>query len=454
MAIQKTTNMKNVIYLSIFSLLILFSCKKDKEDSYPTYKVSVQLTDTLNNNFTDVTGVSVKLSNNTTGDVYNATSDANGLAVFQVPVGIYKASASTTQTDGAQKIVYNGNYDKDITVTNTWTGTDIAKIKLVKAQLSQVIIKEVFVGGSPKDDGSGVNDYDGYIILYNNSDASATLNNLCIATPHPITSTGTNNYIDPNGKLSFEDEKWFPALWGFWFSKSSITLPPGKQIVIATGKAINNTVTYSKSINFDNPEYYALYDLTSGFTDDRYYVAPAASIPSSHFFKGIKFPGVTTTAWLPGAITSPAVYIFVPKNTTPESFGADALNMDMITGHPSSTSKKVPFDWILDGVEGFSSGSANNKKRFPSIIDVGNVPFKQREGYSIYRNVDKAATEAIAGNAGKLVYNYSLETLDTDDKSNIDAETSIKNGARIVYMDNNNSTLDFHVRSKASLRTN
>ena len=80
-------------------------------------------------------------------------------------------------------------------------------------------------------------------------------------------------------------------------------------------------------------------------------------------------------------------------------------------------------------------------------------------GYSSYRNVDKEATEAIAENSGKLVYNYSLGTLNmigvengSTDPSGIDAEASIKNGARIVYQDTNNSTNDFHQRRKASLK--
>ncbi len=38
------------------------------------------------------------------------------------------------------------------------------------------------------------------------------------------------------------------------------------------------------------------------------------------------------------------------------------------------------------------------------------------------------------------------------DPSGIDAEASLKNGARIIYQDTNNSTNDFHQRKQASLR--
>ena len=76
-------------------------------------------------------------------------------------------------------------------------------------------------------------------------------------------------------------------------------------------------------------------------------------------------------------------------------------------------------------------------------------------GYSLYRNVDKEATEALPENAGKLVYNYALGTQDVDgstDPSGIDAEASIAAGAHIIYLQTNDSSKDFHQRKLASLK--
>lgn len=78
--------------------------------------------------------------------------------------------------------------------------------------------------------------------------------------------------------------------------------------------------------------------------------------------------------------------------------------------------------------------------------------YNTKMGYTLYRNVDKEATEAIPGNEGKLVYSYALGVDGATDPSGIDAEASIRKGARIVYKDTNNSSQDFHLRSKASLR--
>ena len=70
----------------------------------------------------------------------------------------------------------------------------------------------------------------------------------------------------------------------------------------------------------------------------------------------------------------------------------------------------------------------------------------------LYRNVDKAATEALPENEGKLVYQYALGVDSSTDPSGIDAEASMKNGAHIIFQDTNNSTADFHERQKCSLR--
>ena len=93
-----------------------------------------------------------------------------------------------------------------------------------------------------------------------------------------------------------------------------------------------------------------------------------------------------------------------------------------------------------------------SQKRLTDDVDAGYVSFTSRKGYSVYRNVDVEATKAIAGNAGKLVYNYSLGVGKSTDPSGIDAEASIRNGAKIVYQDTNNSSRDFHLRQRFSVR--
>jgi hypothetical protein len=113
----------------------------------------------------------------------------------------------------------------------------------------------------------------------------------------------------------------------------------------------------------------------------------------------------------------------------------------------------VPTSWILDGIEVYNAGGENvSKKRLTADIDAGYVSLTNKLGHTLYRNVDKEATEALPENAGKLVYNYALGVGNSTDPSGIDAEASIKQGAHIIYQDTNNSTNDFHERQKFSIR--
>ncbi|WEK35590.1 MAG: DUF4876 domain-containing protein [Candidatus Pseudobacter hemicellulosilyticus] len=437
--------MKKLLYLMLLTVVGFYSCKKDDKGS-GIFSVTVQLKYPENAEFGVTEGVKVKISSASMS--YDAMTDASGKVTFGVPVGIYELSVTDTRSDGTRSYIYNG-LQSNITVTGNWQSDNIQSLTLEESQAAQVVIKEMFVGGTPKDDGSGAWVYDKYIILYNNSASPADLTNLGISSIGPFNATGTNAFYGTDGELVYKNEGWVPAVNSVWYFQQQVTLAPGKQLVIALNNAVNTTLTVSKSINFDNPEYYAMYDLED-FDNANYYVSPAASIPTSHYVKAIKYG--TANAWIL-SVTSPGLFIFKPEGKTPVDFAND---VSVATGTGALASRKVPVEWVVDAVEAYEL-NANNRKRFTATLDAGYVYHTNRQGYSIYRNVDKAATEAIPENAGKLVYDYNLGTVDlggATDPSGIDAEASAKKGARIVYQDTNNSSNDFHMRSKASLRTN
>ena len=213
--------------------------------------------------------------------------------------------------------------------------------------------------------------------------------------------------------------------------------------------AIDNTKTYSKSVNYANKDYYTMYDPESGFNNTSYYPTPADTIPASQYLKAVNFG--QANAW-PLSQTSPAFFIFQTKNTTPAAFANDASNITYAPDKPKTkvyAVLKVPTDWILDGVEVYQDiNESKSKKRFGANVDAGYVKQTIKLGHSVYRNVDAEATKKIEGNTAKLVYSTQYGT----DPSGIDAEASMKNGAKIVYMDSNNSSSDFHERKQFSLR--
>ena len=320
------------------------------------------------------------------------------------------------------------------------------------ANVDQIVIKELYNGGCPKAEGSGAFSNDKCIVLYNNCPQKAVVNNLCIAFASPYNGHANNKNYTEDGKLSYEAEGFTPAFGGMWWYPYSLIIEPYSQVVINVSGAIDNTQTYSQSVNYAHAEYYCMYDPESGFANTSWYPTPASVIPTSHYLKAKRLG--TANAWSLSN-TSPAVFVFQTKDVDPSVFAENADNLWYDGGEAKDINAclKVTNDWIIDGLEVFQKAKiSDSKKRLTAAIDAGFVGLTNQLGHTVYRNVDKEATEALAENAGKLVYNYALGVDDSTDPSGIDAEASMKNGAHIVYMDTNNSTNDFHERQKCSLR--
>lgn len=321
--------------------------------------------------------------------------------------------------------------------------------------VDQIIIKEVYNGGCPKDEGTSFFQMDKCIILYNNCPQQIVANNLCFgfATPYNAEANSVDNVYGADGRLVYEDEGFIPALNGFWYYPGSLVIEPYQQVVVNVQGAINNTLTYSQSVNYANADYYCMYDPESGYVNTSYYPTPADVIPASHYLKAVKYG--QGNAW-PLSTTSPALFIFQPQGVTPVAFGTDANSLWYAPGEAHDAihaNVKVPVDWIIDAVEIFNGAKKEScKKRLTADVDAGYVYLTNKLGHSLYRNVDKEETEALPENEGRLVYGYALGVDGSTDPTGIDAEASTKKGAHIIYQDYNDSTSDFHERQKCSLR--
>ncbi|RKW60334.1 MAG: DUF4876 domain-containing protein [Prevotella sp.] len=318
--------------------------------------------------------------------------------------------------------------------------------------VDQVIIKELYVGGCPPDQGKTAFQSDKGFILYNNCPQTAVINNLAVGILNPYNGESENKWYDGAGKLIYAADEYHPGTDGLWYFQAPLVIKPFSQVVVNVQGAINNTLTHSKSVNYAHKDYYAMYDPEVGYAHALYYPAPSELIPTAHHLKAVRIG--QSTAWALSSI-SPAFFIFQTQGMTPAQFGNDVNYRIYVPGGKQTATNacfKVPTNWILDGVEVFgASVVAKSKKRFTPEVDGGYVLLTNKLGHSLYRNVDKARTEALPENAGKLIYNYSMG-VSAGDPSNIDAEASIKNGAHIIYMDTNNSTNDFHERKEFSLR--
>jgi hypothetical protein len=450
-------------YLAAVALLgFSVSCEKDDDtETVKTFEVTVQLTYPAG--FEPAASVTVSLENTITGAVVVNTTDAAGAASFTVVAGLYEASATDERADELYRYLINGR-NNNIAVTDTWVNGTSASITLTATAVpkpaagnvspyGKLIIKELYVGGAQKDDASGAWLYDTYVTIYNNSTQPASIENLTLAHAFPLNSNSNSNFrVD--GELIYASENWLPSAFGAWQYQQRDTLYPGEQMVISFGAAVNHTLTYSQAVNLANAAYYVCYDIDV-FNHALTFPAPSELIPTSHYLKAYKYAGYGGNGWAMSN-NSPAFFIFTPSDEMSfNDFVAAPENRTTHGASPSMPALKVPRTWVLDGIDVYRTGyESTNAKRLTPDIDAGYIYFDSGYGHTLYRNVDKAATEAIIANQGKLVYDYSLGFEESTDPSGIDAEASIKNGAHIIYKDTNNSTNDFHQRSRASLRVN
>lgn len=425
--------MKRFILVALTVLVAFAACKKH-EDKINEVKIQA-LVEGL-----PQASVEITLVDKTHGTSYTAVTGTDGNAVFNLVAGLYEAS-STFYKEAA---IYNG-INSAISVTDA--GPNNFTLNMITSTASQVIIKELYIGGCMDDaDKQYLNDC--YVILYNNSPVEGDASKFTFGMSPGANSNATNPYFK-DGQLTNTD--FIPAWNAVWWFQTTVTIPPYSQIVIAINGAIDHSATVSRSVDLSKADY-VFYD-PDVFNMESKYPAPSASIPTANYLQTYCY--AQGKAW-PLSNSSPAFFVFSPEITTAEAFVSSPDNIDVPTNVASSCAK-VPVDWVKDGIEVYNASAMDkNNKRFLSSVDAGYVVFTNKLGYSIYRNVDKEATEALAENEGKLVYDYAGGTEDlengTTDPSGIDAEASIAKGAHIIYKDTNNSSNDFHQRKVASIK--
>lgn len=397
-------------------LVGLMACHNDEPAAYDVEQVRVQLT----GEGAAQQGIGVRLTDSK-GMEFVQMTDAQGVATFQVPVGIYQATVSWVGeiVDG-WRTIYNGALSNLVVLRDNPLSVTLP---LTRATSSSIIIRELYVGGCQKDDGSGWFYRDKYVIIANNSGQRVTLPGLCLGICTPYNSYGINKNYDESGHLNYENEGFVPAASAFWYFQSDeVVFEPWEQKVIALNGAIDHTLAYSNSINLAQPQYYCTFDIEH-YTSTSAYPSPSEVIPTSHYLKAVRYGDQMESAW-PLSSTSPAMFIFTPPaGMTPLEFGNDASNVWYDEGRalPTFACRKVPVENILDGIEVFSDAWDENAKRLTGSVDVGYVYMTARQGHSLERRIDVAETAR---------------------------------QGQTVYQDTNNSTADFVQREHASLFRN
>jgi len=358
-------------------------------------------------------GVEVKAEEITNGNYYIARTDDAGCATFRIPRGVYRISIAEQHGEN----IFNGTLEE---VRLTSSGKEPVKIDLpVFLSISgKIVIKEIYCGGCPMTPASGNLQNDQYVILHNNDSRTQYLDGLCFGIVAPSASGATNNWVktDSDGQLVFQEfAPIFECVWQFRGTGSDFPLAPGEDAVIAIRGAVDFTQDFPLSVNLNKPDYFATFSRLH-FVNETLNLTPGDRIRPEHILQILKKTGISKAYSI--AIQSPAVVIFRPE----AGFDFEAYVADdsrCVATDPAGNAKcfKVPWEWILDGVEVFYS--TNNHKRLKPAVDAGAFPFSVTfQGHTIHRKLDEKATAA-AGHE--------------------------------IYVDTNNSSVDFYERSTQSL---
>jgi hypothetical protein len=445
--------MKKYLFLAVAGLLSFAACDIldeviDEVEKILPKEVTVQLK--ADGAAFEVAGIAIDIVDAAGTASFQEVTNDKGVATFILPNGNYTASATYKTSQDGVRYVYNGS---NSAIAITEESVNNFEIALQKVESQQLILKEVYTTGCPKND-SGSYSNDAYIVLYNNSDIEADASNVVFGLIYPANGHATNKYYDAEGKLIYEGADWIPAYSAIWTFDAPVTIPAYSQIVIACFGAIDHTATVNASVNLDNAAYYWM-QKNDQFTNAKYVVSE--NIPATQYLSCT--PHNSGNSWVVSN-SAPAVFIGKMAKAEVEALVANKDGYDTTCGTTAALAMvKFPAANVIDGVDVWSAANIEKSHaRFPSTLNTGYVAITNNLGHTVYRNVDKEATEALEENAGKLVYNYAGGTYDeaagtgSTDPSGIDAEASIAAGAHIIYSDTNDSGKDFHEKAVQSLK--
>lgn len=360
-------------------------------------------------------GVEVTATDRQSGNRYTARTDAQGEASFRMPNGLY-ALAVSDRADS--QTLFNGAVEQ---LRLTAGGEAVAELELRCVRPGGIVIREIYTGGCPATPATGSYVYDKYVILHNNDSETRYLDGLCLGMVDPYNSKGASgNYwtsLAPDGGILFRDYASVPdAVWQFPGSGRDFPLAPGADAVVALNGAVDHTATYPLSVNLNGEGYFVCYNETY-YPDTRSHPVPGDRIDPARRLRLLKKTGLAKVYVVSN--NSPAVILYrAPEGFDLEGYLADDGQSLIVRGSLSYT--RIPWEWLIDGVEVFDATGTTNAKRLCSDIDAGAVTFVGLPlGRTLHRRLDEQASEA-AGYA--------------------------------IYQDTNNSSDDFYERATQSLR--
>ncbi len=346
---------------------------------------------------------------------YAVATDAFGVAEFCLTKGFYRISVA----DNADDAIFNGMSDR-VRLTE---GDMTLPLLLTFSRPGQIIIKEIYSGGCSKAPYEGYYQSDRYFILHNNSAETEYLDGLCFGTLDPYNSNAPAGNVwattDPEtgATLFREYAPVVEAVWALPGSGQEFPLQPGEEAIVALNGAIDHTLQYPESVNLNREECFVCYNPTL-YPNISYHPAPGDRISPERYCEVLLKVGKSNGYIISNG--SPTLILFrAPEEIDMVAYLEDRANSTVTKPGSTEICVKIPWDWVLDGVEVYNGAASNNVKRLPDSVDAGFVFLSGTAmGHTLYRHLDEKASAA----AG-----YE------------------------IYCDTNNSSSDFYERDEQSL---
>jgi hypothetical protein len=389
--------MKTRFLLLPFLFLSLFFAACDDDDDVPVSNltVSVSLPEVMGDDVSPE-GLTVKFTNTSTGIETSGTINANGVFYTVVEQGVYNVDVSgektyTSTASGEQ------TYEQTVNLSGVKQNVSIADVEAsvdVKLFISVAgsgwVFKELYFAGSKTPEGKGYYK-DKYFEIYNNSDKVLYADGISIGEADHITTKETNIWAD------IIDEAFVTwVIYSIPGNGTDYPVQPGESVVLAD-VGIDHREANSNSFDLSGADF-------EWYDDDR----RDSDIPEvPNLIKNFSY---TKTIWTPSSQGNRSYVIFRPESSM-EAFlkenSVEKLNIDGST----SIRYKIPNSIILDAVE-LSTPSGFLTKALSPALDIS---------YTHCGDGDDSRY-------GKCV------------RRKVQSKT---NDGRLIYMDTNNSAVDF-----------
>lgn len=357
----KTSSVKHLGLLSLFilsfSLIFFSSCSDNDDEEARRYLVSVTVNYPDGYTGSTTTPLEVKAINAQTGSSVSATTDTNGVALFNLIAGVY----NFTVTQETEEFAFNG-LKENLTVSVDQAVSIILQAKSMKGGL---VFKEYYYSGSKTESGGSYYS-DQFFEIYNNSDEVIYLDNLGLGTIDPATSNSASVWVDNNGNLLNK----LPLVFYSFYIKGTgkdHPLAPRTSIVIAQDGIDHRTDPLgnpNSPVNLGNASWETFVGDINGGKD-----ADAAGVPNLALLS-------TTSTTLNDALYSvfgPALIMFqFPEGVDPAIFASNLENLAYKPGTSASTQYlMIPKEYVVDAIECVNSDEAKRFKRLPVDLDAG-----------------------------------------------------------------------------------